>query len=151
MLLTFAYSLSAYLVFHYVDYLNDFHGLIALNGGADPGFLGYLWLSAANRHLFGIDIGVVGAVIVWSIEAAITFFVAWNRVQSAIHMTKVEAVPDAVRDYVLGLIAEGRKPEEIERELTKHGWNQPEDQARALEAAQALVALMAEAEKGRKE
>jgi hypothetical protein len=150
LVLTLILSLAAYFVYHYVNYLvfPEFAGVQA--GAPDPGFFQFLLIEAANEwFIFGLQLGLVGTLIVWAIEAAITFFVAWAKVQSAIHMCKVESVPDPVRDYVLQLLADEHDQATVERELAKHGWNTPEDQARALESAHALITLMAEAQKNK--
>jgi hypothetical protein len=145
-LLTLFFSIGAYVVYHFANY-QMFLMAGGAQGGPEPDFFNFVYMEAAEEHFIGgWQLGVVGTSVVWFIEMLITFFVAWGRIQNAIHMTKVESVPDSVRDYVFSLLNEGRSPEEIDRELSKYGWNLPEDQSRAIESAQALQALMEQAE-----
>jgi hypothetical protein len=95
-----------------------------------------------DTFLAGIEPGVMGWLIIWTIEIGITFVVAWNQVSAAILVTKIEAIPKEVTEFVLHLMSEEKTEETIRAELSTRGWSNPDDQRRAIEAANAVVASL---------
>ncbi len=143
LLLTIVCSLIAYLVFNYSMYV----WILRAIDGPRPSFLEFLHFRAENDTLIrGIKPGTIGNIIVWVVEAGITWFFAFQRVMSAKQSSHVEAVPGEVTEFVLYLMSQGRQPHEVDEELSRRGWVQQEDRERAMLAATALAAMIQEAQ-----
>jgi len=105
------------------------------------------FLFARGEHepfLGGIKIGLIGNSIVWVAELVITFLLAWGAVGKAVDVSNAVAVPSEVSNFVSYLISKKYDRRQIEQELANKGWVRPEDQEKAIFAANSMGNLAAD-------
>ncbi len=139
--LTVLCSILTYLVFNYVMY----YWLLRDVQGVRPDFFQFLMLRAEHETLMrGWVPGKIVNIIVWVIEAGITWFFAFKGAMGGALSYQVSAVPTVVTEFVLHHFTEGRSPEEVQQELNRMGWSHEKDREKALAAAMAVVAFIQE-------
>ena len=130
---------ALYLVFNVLLYWSSIEGV----SGTRPSFFGFLAYRAAQQTLaFGFNPGALVNPIVWLLEIALSSYVALRIVNKTIARLKLESVPTPVTEFVLYLLFQGHGTTEIQAELANRGWTRPVDIVRALDAAEAAVALI---------
>lgn len=100
--------------------------------GFDPSFFEFFVVFLENDKLFGIDIGLIGNVVVLLIEVGITVYYAYSKIVDAIAAARIESVPGEVIQFVVGGLAEGWDTPRLREELAARGWRSAEDQERAI-------------------
>lgn len=102
------------------------------NEGVDATFVQVLWFLFDSDTLFGIELGLVGSVVLLLVEAGITVYALFGRLQQGLAEARIESIPSDVVDFVVGGLVSGWDTATLRDELARRGWRNADDQDRAI-------------------
>lgn len=111
----------------FVQLLPDFQAQ-----GYDPSLFEFLVVFLENDTLFGLEIGLIGNIILLLVEVGITVYAAHGRLLQGINEARIASVPADVVDFVIQGFANDWDTTRVCEELSRRGWSKPEDQDRAI-------------------
>lgn len=121
----------------YVQLLPDFQAQ-----GYAPGLFEFLVVFLENDSLFGLEIGLIGNIILLLVEVGITVYAAHGRLLQGVAEARIASVPDDVVTFVVQGLAHDWDTTRVREELSRRGWTSAADQDRAIGTGFDVIAAL---------
>lgn len=95
-----------------------------------------------NDMLFGIELGLIGSLVLLLAEVGITVYALHGRLVQGLAEARIASVPGDVIDFVVGGLASGWDTAQVREELANRGWKQSDDQDRAIGTGFDVISAM---------